>query len=81
MEYYCKKCGEVCIRKCGMVICVKCGHEVEKDKADKDNLLDACKAFQNRWKHSGPSGSAQWEKFDKVVNGIDAAIALAKKEG
>ena len=47
MEYYCKKCGEVCIRKCGMVICLKCGYEVEKDKADRDNLLDACNGLLN----------------------------------
>jgi len=46
-----------------------------------DALLDACKAFIFRWARSGPSGSAQWEKFDKVVNDIDAAILLAKKEG
>jgi len=49
MEYYCKKCGEVCIRKCGMVICLKCGYEVEKDKADRDNLLDACEWLYSQW--------------------------------
>jgi len=30
-----------------MVICEKCGYEVTKDKADKDNLLDACKAVRD----------------------------------
>jgi len=43
MDYYCKKCGEVCIEKCGMVICQKCGYEVTKDAADKANLLEVCK--------------------------------------
>ena len=43
MEYYCTKCGEVCILRCGNVICRNCGYEVPKDTADKANLLKACK--------------------------------------
>ena len=74
MEYYCKKCGEVCIKRCGMVICRKCGYEVTKDKADRDALLEACKAAQIMLLQSNWNG-------DDRINIVSAAIAQAEREG
>ena len=82
MNYNCKTCGEICIVKCGMVICVKCGHEVTKDKADRDNLLELLRKVKNSYieplKGTRSACVGYNIKVDKeTFDLIKAAIALA----
>ena len=50
-------------------------------KASRDKLGGVVKAFLFRWNKSGPQGSAQWEKFDIVISGLEQALAEAEKIG
>ena len=69
-----------------MVICRKCGYEVRKDKADRDNLLDALKAWQKydteaADKHPCPDYTLRLAYRNEARKLTEAAIAQAEKEG
>ena len=44
-----------------------------------DVAPNAIRIFLERWKKSGPNGSAQWEKFDAVILGLKGALTIAGK--
>ena len=43
-------------------------------------LVHSIQIMLQRWEKSGPSGSAQWEKFDAAVLGLREALALAQTQ-
>lgn len=57
---------------------MKLNERIKELEEKKEKLKEAIICFLDRWKKSGPSGSAQWEKFNFSIQILEQALKGGK---